>query len=115
MSKPVFEFIMTRKMIKHIVVFRLKENAHGNTREQNALIIKSKLEALKDKVPGIIRLEVGIDFSKAETSGDIVLYSEFASKADLENYQAHPDHLAVKPFVMEARSERRMVDYEVQG
>jgi len=100
-------------MIKHIVMFRLKETAHGNTREQNALMIKEKLEALRETVPGILKIEAGIDFSKTETSADIVLYAEFGSKAALDRYQAHPDHLAIKPFIMEARDERRMVDYEI--
>lgn len=100
-------------MIKHIVVWRLKDDAHGNTKMQNAMIIKSKLEALAGKIPGIIKMEVGIDISGTEESGDIVLYSEFESKEALDNYQAHPEHKAVMPFVKEARSERRLVDYEV--
>jgi len=100
-------------MIKHIVVWRLKESAHENTKDKNALLIKEKLEALNGKIPGLIRLEVGINFSNTSESSDIVLYSEFTSKKDLENYQAHPEHKAIMPFVAEARSERRMVDYEV--
>jgi hypothetical protein len=101
-------------MIKHIVVWKLKDSAHGNTKNQNALIIKEKLEALSTKIPGILKMEVGIDFSGTDSSGDIVLYSEFVSKQDLDNYQIHPEHKAVMPFVMEARSERWMVDYEIK-
>lgn len=100
-------------MIKHIVVWRLKENAHGNTKMQNALIIKDKLESLATKIPGIIKMEVGFDFSNTENSGDIILYSEFATKQDLINYQTHPEHKAVMPFVSEANNERRLIDYEV--
>jgi len=99
-------------MIKHIVVWRLKESAHGNTKDENALLIKQKLESLKGRIDGLLHIEVGIDFSKTKESSDIVLYSEFASKEALDNYQAHPDHKAVMPFVMESRDERRMVDYE---
>jgi hypothetical protein len=73
-------------MIKHIVVWRLKDNAHGNTKFQNALIIKDKLEALPAKIPEILKMEVGIDFSNTDNSANIVLYSEFASKQDLDNY-----------------------------
>jgi len=100
-------------MIKHIVVWRLKESAHGNTKKQNALIIKSKLEGLSGKISGLIKLEVGIDFSHTESSGDIILYSEFESTKDLENYQSHPNHQAIIPFVKETTSERRVVDYEI--
>ena len=100
-------------MIKHIVVWRLKDQANGNSSQENAVQIKEKLEALNGRIDGMIRLEIGIDFSRTEESADIVLYSEFESKEALENYQTHPEHRAVMPFVMEARSERRMVDYEI--
>ncbi len=100
-------------MIKHIVMWRLKESAHGNDKATNARIIKEKLESLSGKIPGMISLEVGIDFSATESSSGVVLYSEFESREALEAYQSHPEHKAVMPFIMEARSERRVVDYEV--
>jgi|SRR5438046_7811962 len=99
-------------MIKHIVFWRLKDGAHGNSKEMNARLIKEKLEALGGVVPGLLRIEVGLDFSKSEQSADLALYSEFATRADLEAYQAHPAHQAVMPFIAEARAERRVVDYE---
>lgn len=100
-------------MVKHIIVWRLKETAHGNDKATNACLIKEKLEGLNGKIPGMLKMEVGIDYSGTETSADIVLYSEFASKEALEGYQAHPDHKAIVSFVREACSERRMVDYEI--
>ena len=100
-------------MIKHIVVWRLHESAHGNSKAENAAKIKQRLEALKGVVPGLITLEIGIDFSATADSGDVVLYSEFESREALDAYQAHPMHQEVMPFIMAARSERRMVDYEV--
>lgn len=100
-------------MIKHIVVWRLKDSAHGNNKMVNARLIKQMLEGLNGKIPGLLKMEVGIDFSKTDTSGDVVLYSEFTSREALAGYQAHPEHKAVMPFILEARSERRMVDYEV--
>lgn len=98
-------------MIKHIVMWKLKDTAHGNTKERNAQLMKEMLEALNGRIEGMIRLEVGIDFSRTESSGDVVLYSEFRTEKDLENYQNHPEHKAVMPFIMEARTERRVADY----
>ncbi len=100
-------------MIKHIVMWRLKEKANGVDKASNARLIKDKLEALRGRIPGLLALEVGIDYSATENSSDLVLYSEFESKAALEAYQEHPAHKAVMPFVLEARAERRQVDYEV--
>lgn len=100
-------------MIKHIVLWRLKKSAHGNDKATNVGLIKEKLEALNGRIPGLLKIEVGIDFSGSETSGDIVLYSEFESREALDGYQVHPEHKAIMPFIMGARSERRMVDYEI--
>jgi hypothetical protein len=102
-------------MIKHIVVWKLKESAHGNSKKQNALLIKQKLESLNGKIDGMITMEVGINISDTENSADIVLYSAFESKKDLDNYQNHLEHKALMPFIKEARSERWMVDYEWQA
>jgi hypothetical protein len=99
-------------MIKHIVVWRLKESAHGNTKMQNALFAKEKFEALNGKIEGMIRLEIGINFNTTDESSDIVLYSEFRSKQDLDNYQTSAEHQALMPFIREARTERRVIDYE---
>ncbi len=100
-------------MIKHIVLFRLKDNAHGNPKAVNARLIKEKLEALRGIVPGLLRIEVGIDYSATEMSSDLAIYSEFESREALDAYVAHPAHQAVLPFIGEARTERRLCDYEV--
>ncbi len=100
-------------MVKHLVLWKLKPEAHGRSAAENARAIKEKLEALRGRVPGLLRLEVGMDFSRTDSSSDVALYSEFESREALEAYQAHPDHKAVMPFILEARSERRLVDYEV--
>ena len=44
---------------------------------------------------------------------DVVLYSEFTDEQALQGYAAHPLHQAIVPFVVEAASERRVVDYRV--
>ncbi len=99
-------------MVKHIVTMRLKDGAHGKSRAENARLIKDKVEALRGLVPGLLRLEVGIDFSATEQSADLAIYSEFESRAALDAYQAHPQHQAILPYIAEARAERRLVDYE---
>jgi quinol monooxygenase YgiN len=100
-------------MIKHIVFWKLKEEANGSNKQENAKAIKEKLEALKGKIEGLIEIEVGFDFLHSPESADVVLYSTFTDKAALDFYQQHPLHKAVIPFIAEARSERRVIDYEV--
>jgi hypothetical protein len=42
----------------------------------------------------------------------IAVDRRFKDRAALDAYQVHPEHEAVKPFVLEARTERRIVDCE---
>jgi hypothetical protein len=99
-------------MIKHIVIWRLKDRAEGNDRAENALIVKQRLESLAGRIPGMKAIEVGIDFSGSDASGDIVLYSEFSGREALDAYQKHPEHLAMKDFIGNVTQERRVVDYD---
>lgn len=67
-------------MIKHIVFWRLNESAYGNDKHMNARILKERLLAMKGKVNGLLKIEVGFDFSNAQDSCDVVLYTEFRNK-----------------------------------
>ena len=100
-------------MIKHIVFWRLNESAYGNDRQTNAQILKEKLLAMQDKVNGLIKVEVGFDFSNEKDSCDVVLYSEFENRESLHEYQIHDDHEDIKKWLSEVRYERRVVDYEI--
>lgn len=100
-------------MVKHIVFWKLKDHANGMDKAANALQIKSKLERLNGQIEGLIRIEVGLDFLHSQESADVVLYSEFKDREALDFYQQHPLHKEIMPFIAEARSERRVVDYEV--
>jgi hypothetical protein len=102
-------------MIRHIVMFRLKDHAHGNAKAENIRIIKAQLEALHGVIPGLLRMEVGVDFSASDTSADFVIDSDFSSREALEGYIVHPAHQTVAKFITEARTERRLVDFEVKS
>ena len=100
-------------MIKHIVFWGLNDSAYGNDKQTNAQILKEKLLAMKGKVDGLLKIEVGFDFSNEKDSCDVVLYSEFSSKEALHEYQIHPDHQDIKKWINDVRYERRVVDYEI--
>ena len=100
-------------MIKHIVFWRLNQNAYGNDKQINAKILKEKLLSMKSKVDGLLKIEVGFDISHEKDSSDVVLYSDFESREALHQYQIHPDHEEIKRWLSEVRYERRVVDYEI--
>ena len=100
-------------MIKHIVMWKLKEHAEGASRADNALAMKAKLDACADLVPGILKFETALAQPGLEATYDVILYSEFVDKATLDAYQDHPDHVAIKPFIGAVREARQCMDYEV--
>jgi hypothetical protein len=100
-------------MIKHIVFWRLKDQVNGRGKAEIAFELKKRLEALRGVVPGLLHLEVGLDFLKSETSSDLALYTEFSSREALDAYQKHPAHKEFVDFSHDLRTERRVVDYEI--
>jgi heme-degrading monooxygenase HmoA len=100
-------------MIKHIVMWKLRDSAEGADRAANAAKMKEKLDACANIVPGIRKFEVALAQPGLEATYDVVLYSEFDSKEALDAYASHPTHEAVKPFIGAVRSERQCMDYEI--
>jgi quinol monooxygenase YgiN len=100
-------------VIKHVVMWKLKPEADGLTKAQNAEKLRSLLLACKDTTPGMLAYEVGFDIGTDSAPWDVILYSEFESRAALEAYQTSPVHLALKSQVGNMRESRAAVDYEV--
>ena len=100
-------------MIKHIVMWKFKDQAEGADKAANLARAQVLLEGCADLVPGTLRLEVACAQPGLEATYDLVLYSEFADRAALDAYQNHPTHVAVKPFLRAVVSERQCMDYEV--
>jgi antibiotic biosynthesis monooxygenase (ABM) superfamily enzyme len=98
-------------MIKHIVMWKLKDHAEGQDRAANALEMKRRLDACAALVPGILAFEVNIAQPGLEATSDVVLYAEFADAAALAAYGAHPTHQALVPFFKAVRDARECMDY----
>jgi hypothetical protein len=100
-------------MIKHIVMWKLRDVAEGRSKVENAAALKILLESLKDNIPEVQELEVGLQMTGADGASDVVLYSEFNSVEALDIYRKHPEHRKAVDYVTKICSERRVVDYEV--
>ena len=92
-------------MIKHIVVYTLKE---GVNKADAIEIVRSQLEPLVGKIPGLLHMEI----RQAFQGMDYALYSEFASREDLVNYASHPLHLEAKEHFWHLLDSRVAADYE---
>jgi quinol monooxygenase YgiN len=100
-------------MLKHIVMWKLKDHAEGADRAANAAEMKRLLDTCAKVVPGILKFEVMLPQPGHEATYDVVLYSEFEDKAALEAYARHPTHQAVVPFIGAVREARQCMDYEI--
>ena len=99
-------------MIRHIVMW----NVRGATPEEkraNIERLRSSFHSLRGRVPGLLRLEVGVDSSRVDYACDVVLVSDFESQAALDAYATHPEHLRVKAEIGDMRTQRHQVDYPV--
>lgn len=99
-------------MIRHIIFLKLKNDAEGKSKADNAVMLKQELESLVSKIKEICRLEVGINYNTSQDAYDLALVSDFNSKEDLEKYMKHPDHVRIGEIVKRVRESRIVVDYE---
>ncbi|MFC5523404.1 Dabb family protein [Polaromonas jejuensis] len=94
-------------MIKHIVMWRLKDAA-------DAPHFKAQLDSCRELVPGMLGFEVAIRTADLEANCDVVLYSVFQDSAALAAYQNHPHHQHISRGLGALRETRSVLDYEIQ-
>jgi hypothetical protein len=96
-------------------MWKLVDSYEGKSKSEIAETIRDNIEALKDVIPQLKEVEVGINFNSTDAAFDICLYSVFDSREDLEIYQNHPQHLKVAEFIAKVRTQRVVCDYEYGG
>jgi hypothetical protein len=96
-------------MLVHVVMFKLHDNVDKAAVSQE---IKARLEALPPRIDVIRRYEVGVNVIASPRAYDMVLVSEFDNRDTLAIYSAHPDHVAVLPYITGNCAHIAAVDYE---
>ena len=97
-------------MLKHIVLFTMKETENGSASD-HARTLQKMLEALPGHIPQIHYLEAGINQVTGDAAAHVSLYSVFANEQALDQYKVHPEHQKVVAFIQATTRERRFVDY----
>lgn len=99
-------------MVRHIVMFKLKEFETPAAKEAKMQEIKVALEALINKIDVLRMIRLDFNINPAET-WDIILTTELDSLADVNMYANHPEHVAVaKNIIGPVKADRACVDYE---
>lgn len=100
-------------MIKHIVMFKLKENADGKTKAEHIEEAKKRLAVFEAEIPTLKKLVVAInDPQTPESNYDLALICDFDDIEGLNAYQIHPTHKAFGAFITPLRENRACIDYE---
>ena len=100
-------------MVKHIVLFRFRDDLSAEMRIQAAKSFRKGIMELKKTIPTIQNIEVGININHNE-QWDICLNGEFKTLQDIIEYGKNPLHINVANILKPLISERSCVDYETE-
>lgn len=101
-------------MVKHVILWTLKDEYSVEEKENIKLGIKEGLEGLAGQIPGLLDIKVNIN-GLSSSNADLMLDSTFESEEALKGYSVHSAHVAVadgkvRPFT----ATRTCLDYVVE-
>ena len=100
-------------MVKHVILWQLKDELTGDEKQKVKEGIKEGLESLAGKIPGLLEIQVNIN-GLASSNADLMLDSSFEDEAALKGYAVHPEHVAVADGKVRPYTKSRVcLDYEV--
>ncbi|MCR5195476.1 MAG: Dabb family protein [Pseudobutyrivibrio sp.] len=100
-------------MVKHVILWTLKDELSAEEKEQVKKGIKEGLEGLAGKIPGMIEIKVNINGLES-SNADLMLDSTFESVEALKAYAVHPEHVAVADNNVRPYTKiRSCLDFEV--
>lgn len=100
-------------MVKHVILWKLKEEFSDEEKKQIKAGIKEGLEGLAGQILGMTEIKVRIDCLPSSTV-DVMLDTTFESAEALKAYSVHPKHVAVADSkVRPYTAVRSCMDYEI--
>jgi len=94
-------------MVKHIILWKLKETLTWEEKERVKAGIKEGLEGLKGKIPGLLDIKVQAN-GLSSSNADVMLDSSFESEEALKGYSVHPAHVEVADTKVRPYTEIRL-------
>jgi len=103
-------------MIKHIVLWKLHEHAEGNTKDKNMDYVMEELWEIQKEFPLLRSLSIHKSIPQEGAHfWDFCLEMVFDNFDDLQKYQVYPRHKKLHEFAVKVRSDRAVVDYEIDS
>ena len=100
-------------MVKHIILWQLKDEIQGEEKKTVKAGIKAGLEGLAGQIPGLLDIKVQTE-CLASSNVDVMLDSTFVDEQTLKTYASHPAHVKVADEKVRPYTKTRVcMDYEV--
>ena len=100
-------------MLKHVILWKLKDEYSQDKKAEIKSNIKTGLESLLGKIPGLTEIKVHTDGLNSSTV-DLMLDSTFKNESALKAYAVHPAHVAVADtLVRPYTAVRSCFDFEI--
>lgn len=101
-------------MVKHIILWKLREDLSAEEKKSVKAGIKAGLEGLQGVVPGLTSVHVQTDGILPSSTADVMLDCTLESAEALKGYAKHPAHVEVastkvRPYTVV----RTCLDFEV--
>lgn len=101
-------------MYKHLVLWKLKEQANNMNNAELRVEVKRRLDELPAQIPEILSYETGINIGDYGASFfDVSVVSVFENKETFWNYTKYPVHDDVIAFISSVMQAEEIVDYEL--
>ncbi|HBJ95231.1 MAG TPA: stress responsive protein [Lentisphaeria bacterium] len=99
-------------MVKHIILWKLKDELSAEQKESVKQGIKTGLEGLRGVVPGLVDIRVRTN-GLPSSNADVMLDSTLADAEALKGYAVHPAHVEVANTKVRPFTQVRMcLDFE---
>ena len=96
-------------MVEHILLMRWTEKASQEAIDR----VLVELRGLKGKIPGIVEVSCGANFSERSKGYTHGMVMRFKDRASLDAYAPHPEHQrVVQNFINPIRGDVVVLDYE---
>ncbi len=100
-------------MVKHIILWQLKDELSDQQKNQIRSEIKKGLEDLAGRIDGLVEIHVQ-DKCLPSSNADLMLECTLSDQKALEAYAVNPLHVRVKDSLIAPNVKSRVcIDYEV--
>ena len=99
-------------MIKHVIMFKFKEEFEGKTKAENIQTVAEMSRNLVGKIPTLRESSTNINCNPSPINYDLVIELAFDDMQGMGEFHVHPLHMELVKFADAATESICAVDYE---